>query len=39
MNVFIQEIKEYDLEKIYNFLKESTTDFWVTIKEKKCEGE
>ena len=35
MNVFIQEIKEYDLEKIYDFLKESTTDFWDTIKDKK----
>ncbi|NQV18871.1 MAG: DUF362 domain-containing protein [Armatimonadetes bacterium] len=35
MNVFIQEIKEYDLEKIYNFLKESTTDFWYKIKDKK----
>ena len=35
MKVFIQEIKEYDLKIIYNFLKESTTDFWYTIKDKK----
>ena len=35
MKVFIQEIREYDLEKIYNFLKESTSDFWDTIKDKK----
>jgi len=35
MNVFIQEIKEYDFKKIYDFLKESTIDFWDTIKDKK----